>query len=395
MDRVILHSDINACYANIELLYEPRLRGQPMAVCGDAATRRGIVLAKDELAKRAGVKTGMAIWQARQLCPALELVPPHFDRYEKYSRLVRQIYERYTDRCEPFGLDESWLDLTGCLGRADGEAAAQELRRQVRRETGLTVSVGVSWNKVFAKLGSDYKKPDAVTAISRENFRSLVWPLPVSDLLMVGPHTAARLEGMGILRIGQLAAAEPELLRRRLGKAGPTLHAWANGLDQSPVRREEEFPPPKSIGNSTTAPRDLLCERDVLRTFTALSESVGARLREAGYCCRTLEIELRSTDLSWTSHRVRLESPSDSNRELLEQAMGLFRQVHRWPGPLRGLGLRCCELCPAGAPRQLSLFSDPVLEAKRRSLDRTLDAIRGKYGKNSIIRGGDPLRVSD
>ena len=155
------------------------------------------------------------------------------------------------------------------------------------------------------------------------------------------------------------------------------------------------FPPPKSIGNSTTAPRDLLCERDVLRTFTALSESVGARLREAGYCCRTLEIELRSTDLSWTSHRVRLESPSDSNRELLEQAMGLFRQVHRWPGPLRGLGLRCCELCPAGAPRQLSLFSDPVLEAKRRSLDRTLDAIRGKYGKNSIIRGGDPLRVSD
>ena len=195
---MILHSDINACYASVELLYDPKLRGKPLAVCGQQERRHGIVLAKDELAKRAGVKTGMTVWQAQRLCPGLQIVPPHFERYEASARQVRAIYSQYTDRCEPFGLDESWLDLTGCLLHADGPAAAREIKDRVRRETGLTVSIGVSWNKVLAKLGSDYKKPDAVTVIDRENFRSLVWPLPAADLLMVGKRSAEELRRLGI-----------------------------------------------------------------------------------------------------------------------------------------------------------------------------------------------------
>ncbi len=388
MDRVILHSDINACYVNIELLYNPELRGRPLAVCGDQESRRGIILAKDELAKRAGVRTGMAIWQARRLCPGLQLIQPHFERYRKLSRQVREIYLQYTDLCEPFGLDECWLDLSGCLGREDGERTAQEIRARVRRETGLTVSVGVSWNKVFAKLGSDYKKPDAVTVISRANYRSLVWPLPASDLLMVGQSTAAALAHMGIRSIGELAAADPELLRRRLGTGGPLLHAYANGLDRSPVRREEDFPPPKSVGSSTTTPRDLVSDHEVYRTFMALAENVGARLRAAGCCCRGLEIELRGADLRWSRHRTRLDQPEDSTARLLRCAMELFRQCHRWPDPLHSLGLRALDLVPAGSPCQLSLFSDVNDGARLRSLDTALDTIRGKYGRDSVHRGG-------
>ena len=203
MDRVILHSDINSCYASVERLYKPELEGKPFAVCGSQEMRHGIVLAKDETAKRAGVKTGMAIWQARQLCPELEVVEPHFERYTKYSAMVREIYAEYTDLCEPFGIDESWLDITNCLACPDPVKTADEIRRRVRAETGLTVSVGVSWNKVLAKLGSDYKKPDAVTVIDREHFKSMVWGLPASDMLMVGRSTRRELARMGIQTIGE------------------------------------------------------------------------------------------------------------------------------------------------------------------------------------------------
>ena len=213
MDRVILHSDINSCYASVERLYKPELEGKPFAVCGSQEMRHGIVLAKDETAKHAGVKTGMAIWQARQLCPELEVVEPHFERYAKYSAMVREIYAEYTDLCEPFGIDESWLDITNCLACPDPVKTADEIRRRVREETGLTVSVGVSWNKVLAKLGSDYKKPDAVTVIDREHFKSMVWGLPASDMLMVGRSTRRELARMGIQTIGEIARTDPESAR--------------------------------------------------------------------------------------------------------------------------------------------------------------------------------------
>lgn len=387
MDRVILHSDINACYASVELLYDPKLRGKPLAVCGQQERRHGIVLAKDELAKRAGVKTGMTVWQAQRLCPGLQIVPPHFERYEASARQVRAIYSQYTDRCEPFGLDESWLDLTGCLLHADGPAAAREIKDRVRRETGLTVSIGVSWNKVLAKLGSDYKKPDAVTVINRENFRSLVWPLPAADLLMVGKRSAEELRRLGIATIGELARADPGLLHRCLGKMGPVLHDWANGRDDSPVRPVEEWGPAKSIGNSTTTPQDLRCDQEVQRCFQALAASVGRRLRAAGLRGGTVEISLRSENLIWRSHRARLLHPTDSTRELLDTAMALFHQCHSWPAPLHSLGLRVSELVSAQAPEQLDLFTDYGQLRQERQLDRAIDGIQAKYGSASLRRG--------
>ena len=287
MDRVILHSDINNCFASIELLYRPELKGIPIAVCGDADERRGIVLSKDGLAKKAGVKTGEAIWQAKRKCPELTVVEPHFDRYIKYSKIIRSIYGEYTDLCEAFGIDESWLDITNCYGcRAGGEATAREIKERVKRETGLTVSVGVSWNKVLAKLGSDYKKPDAVTVIDRAGLQSMVWPLPASDLLMVGRSTAATFYRMGIYTIGDIARADPQALGRALGKGGIMLYAFANGRDMSPVRRIDDVPPPKSIGNSTTTARDITnCAeaRVTLLTFRrAWGQDCGRRGSNAG-----------------------------------------------------------------------------------------------------------------
>jgi len=385
MDRIILHSDINACYASVETLYDPSLRGKPMAVCGDKELRHGIVLSKDELAKTAGVKTGMAIWEAKRCCPELQIVRPHFERYERYSRLIQEIYLQYTDRCEPFGIDESWLDISGC--GLDGGKAAEEIKSRVFNETGLTVSIGVSWNKILAKLGSDYKKPNAVTVIDREHFRSMVWPLPASSMLMVGRSTENSLRRIGIHTIGELAAAEPALLQRRFGKMGIMLHSYANGNDLSPVRRFDDRPEAKSIGNSATTARDMICERDVLITFHALAESVGARLRREGFKCHTVEIALRSTSLEWQSHRVRLSSACDCTQQLLETAMQLFGECRPRQIALRGVGLRALDLVSADAPEQLSLFSDyPRLE-RARKLDSVLDSICGKYGSRSIMRG--------
>ena len=385
MDRTILHSDINACYANVEGLYRPELKGKPFAVCGDIEARHGIILAKDELAKKAGVKTGMAIWQAHQLCPELQLVEPHFDRYLKYSKMVREIYYEYTDLCEAFGIDENWLDITGCVACPDGRAAADEIRRRVKKETGLTVSVGVSWNKVLAKLGSDYKKPDAVTVINRDNFKELVWPLPASDMLMVGRSTAAQLSSMGIYTIGDLAAAAPEILKARFGKAGFMLSAYANGNDFSPVRRLGDEPPPKSIGNSTTMPRDAESFEQAGLVILSLAESVGSRLRKGSFMCRTVELSLRGTDLQWQSHRMRLSYATDITSELKEYGITLLSEC--WDRkPLRSIGLRALELVPSDEPEQLDLLLDYGKIKKQRCIDSAVDKIRLKYGADAIQR---------
>ena len=389
MDRVILHSDINSCYASIEHALRPELDGVPLAVGGSAEDRHGIILAKDAACKRAGVKTGMALWQARQLCPEIKIVAPRMDVYLDYSARVQKIYGEYTNLREPFGIDESWLDLTGCWGIADGEQAAQEIRERIKRELHVTVSVGVSWNKIFAKLGSDYKKPDAVTSISRENYRELVWPLPVEDLLYVGRATAARLRGIGVRTIGALAQTDPEILHRKLGKMGYTLYGFANGLDDSPVRREDLHAPVKSVGNSTTAPRDLRCDEDVRITLLALAESVGARLRAGGFKARLLSVAVRSTALRWCGHQLKLDHATNGTREILDAGMALFRELHDWrrDGPIRSLGVSAGALEAADAPEQLDLFG--LSEGRRRQamLDAALDGIRSKYGFASIRRG--------
>ncbi len=385
MDRVILHSDINACYVSIELLDRPDLLGKPVAVGGDVEARHGIILAKSDQAKRCGVKTGMVLWQAKRLCPELVILRPHYEKYERYSHACRAIYSQYTDLQEPFGLDESWLDITGCHAHKDGYLAAEDIRRRIRRELGLTVSVGVSWNKPFAKLGSDYRKPDAVTVFDKSNFRQIVWPMPVSELLFVGPASTRALGTMGIRTIGELAVADPEALRLRMGKAGITLYRYANGWDDSPVRSFACPPTAKSIGNSTTPPRDMVCEDDVRAVMLALAEEVGGRLRQARVRTKRLEIAVRdAADLHWTGHQTVLDRPTDLTRELYQRAMALFRDIHAWPGPLRGLGLRADTLVNADAPEQTDIFTDYARLDGLRRIDATVDAVRAKYGRACI-----------
>ena len=255
MERTILHCDCNGFFASVECVHRPELKEVPMAVCGDPENRHGIILAKNELAKQYGVTTAETIWQAKRKCPQLVLVAPHHDEYAHYSRLVNEIYQQYTDRVEPFGIDESWLDVTGCEELfGDGVTIAETLRRRVREEIGLTISVGVSFNKIFAKLGSDYKKPDATTVITRENFRQIVWPLPVGSLLYVGRAAQESLRRIGVTTIGELAQAEQKNLQLALGKLGEQLWVYANGMDESPVHRTDEKREVKSVGNGMTFP---------------------------------------------------------------------------------------------------------------------------------------------
>lgn len=324
--RTILHSDMNNCYASIELLHHPELRGRPLAVGGDPEARHGIVLAKDQLAKKAGVKTGMALWQARQVCPNIIFVPPHMDLYLRFSRLAHEIYSDYTDQQEAFGVDESWLDVTGSAScKGDGELIAKEISDRIKFELGITVSIGVSWNKIFAKFGSDYKKPDAITVISKENYRDIIWPQPVEDLLYVGSATKRKLNGYGITTIGQLAQTDPELLHRWLGKMGYVLYMFANGEDRTPVSHENYSAPIKSIGNSTTTPRDLVNEDDVRVIAYVLAESVAARLRENNFKCKTVEISVRDNELYSFTRQMKIKQPTDLTGEIAETAVDFVR----------------------------------------------------------------------
>ena len=255
-DRVILHSDINCCYASIEHLHHPELAGKPLAVGGDPEARHGIVLTADYIAKKYGVKTGMALWQAKQVCPDITFVSPRMDLYLRFSRMAHEIYAEYTDRQEPYGIDECWLDVTGSSSlKGDGLLIAQEISRRMKSELGITVSVGVSFNKIFAKLGSDYKKPDAITTMYKSEFKQKAWSLPVADLLYVGKSTNRKLALFGIKTIGDLARADEDVLNSHLGKMGSILWSFANGYDDSPVKLENTHAPIKSVGNSTTTPK--------------------------------------------------------------------------------------------------------------------------------------------
>lgn len=386
--RTILHSDMNNCYASIELLHHPELRGKPLAVGGDPEARHGIVLAKDQLAKKAGVQTGMALWQARQVCPDIVFVPPRMDLYLRFSRLAHEIYADYTDMQEPFGVDESWLDVTdSCTLKGDGFQIANQISNRIKRELGITVSIGVSWNKIFAKLGSDYKKPDAITVISKENYKDIVWKLPASDLLYVGRSTEKKLRTLGILTIGQLAQADPKLLKSIFGKMGLVLSLFANGEDQTPVNKENIHAPIKSIGNSTTTPRDLETYEDVAIITYALSESVSARLRENNFACNVVEISVRDNELYSFTRQKKISNPTDITNEIAETALELFRENYKWEKPIRSIGVRASDLTNPCCATQLSLFIDEAYRDKLRRADRTVDEIRRRFGYKSIQRG--------
>lgn len=383
-----MHSDMNSCYASIELLYHPELRGKPVAVGGDPEARHGIVLAKSGLAKKAGVKTGMALWQAKQVCPHIIFVPPHMDLYLRFSRLAHEIYSDYTDLQEPFGIDECWLDVTQSCGiKGTGPQIAEEIRGRIKHELGVTVSIGVSWNKIFAKLGSDYKKPDAITVISKQNYKNIVYPLPAGDLLFVGNATQRKLYKYGILTIGDLAEADPVMLQSIFGKVGLILHVFANGNDETPVSIENTEAPIKSIGNSMTTPRDLVNDQDVKIVLYLLSESVAARLRQNQFACKVVEVSVRDNGLYSFTRQHKIETPTNITGEIAEEAMRIFLANYKWQNPIRSVGVRACDLCDPFTPVQLSLFSDENYRDRLRKVDRATDDIRKRFGYYCVQRG--------
>jgi DNA polymerase-4 len=395
MDRVIFHCDLNSFYASVELLSHPELRHLPVAVCGDPASRHGIILAKNEPAKVFRVKTAETIWQAKRKCPDLVLLPAHHGLYRDFSRKVNSLYQEYTDLVEPFGIDESWLDVTGTLHLfgGDGVALADHLREEVHSRFGLTISVGVSFNKVFAKLGSDYKKPDATTLITRENFRDIVWPLPVTDLLYVGRAAAQTFQRFGIRTIGDLAAFDREQLFRLLGKNGIQLHDFASGEDRSPVSFASQYTPPKSIGNGYTFPNDLHGREEIRAGVTQLADQVAARLRRHSMKCQGVSLSIRDPNFHDIGHQTRLEPPTDLARELTQAAMELADSCWNMSNPVRALTVTAIYLLPADeAGAQLDLLSMDRDEKRRRleRLEGTLDAIRAKYGPGAIAPASSP-----
>lgn len=386
MERVILHSDINNCYASIECLYDPTLRGKPIAVGGSVETRHGIILAKSEQAKRCGVKTGEPIWQAQQKCRDLIVVPPHFERYVQYSDLVHDIYRRYTDAIEPFGLDEAWLDVTGSQGLfGAGNAIAEDIRRTISKEVGITVSVGVSFNKVFAKLGSDLKKPDAVTVIEKQNFKEKIWNLPAGAMIGCGRSTVKRLASYGVHTIGQLAACDPAFLTHTFGKMGGELWKYANGLDSSRVKPDGFIPVSKSIGHGITCVRDLCTEQEVWLVMLSLTQEIGRRLCAEALAATAVQISIKNSALFVRQHQRPLPIPTQSAFEIAKAAFSLFCDTYHWELNVRAVTVRAIQLVSENTPIQTDLFSDFSRHERQEKIDRTVLDIRRRYGKNGIF----------
>ncbi|WP_341479917.1 DNA polymerase IV [Anaerofilum hominis] len=390
---MILHCDCNSFYASVELLEHPELQGRPVAVGRDDGSRHGVVLAKNEAAKKFGVKTAETIWQAKRKCPDLILLPPHHEKYRAMSARINRIYGEYTDLVEPFSVDESWLDVTGSLHlfASSGGELADLLRARVKRELGITISVGVSFNKVFAKLGSDYKKPDATTLIPREKVAEILWPLPVENMLFVGSAAAARLRGMGIGTIGALAAADEQLLIEALGKLGATLHAYAAGQDDAPVRRQDEAEPVKSVGNGLTFRRNLVGPEDVRVGVGYLADEVAARLRRHGLKCTALQVNIKDPALKTISRQKQLETETDLARELTEAAMALVTANWDLRQPIRAITVTALGLTDEAAPRQISLFGEPGQDPRHRRrarLEQTLDGLRDRFGPDAVAAAG-------
>ena len=393
--RTVLHIDMNNFYASVECLYRPDIRHLPVAVAGDPMNRHGIILAKNMLAKKLGVKTGEAIWEAKLKAPNLVTVPPDFRKYLKFSRLARQILYDYTDQIEPFGIDENWIDVTGSqLLCGDSSAIADSIRLRIKEELGITASIGVSFNKIFAKLGSDMKKPDAVTVIPYDKFKNIVWQLPVSELLYVGRSTQRKLNSRGIITIGDLANYPVEYLVSTLGKWGEILSLFANGKDTAPVRKLNESSAVKSIGNGTTCPRDLLDNRDVKLVFTVLAESVAARLRDYGLKCTGVQIHLRDNKLYSITRQKKIKKPTYLSTDIIDAAMELLVNSYDWQNPLRSVGVRAIDLVTENTYMELSLFDDNEKIIEQENLAHTIDSLRKRFGHDSILRASCLLDTS-
>ena len=386
--RTILHVDANSFYASCECLYRPSIREKPVAVCGDPEARHGIVLTKNQHAKKYGVQTGEAIWQAKQKCPSLVVVPPDYPLYLHMSRRMHEIFGQYSDKVESFGLDESWVEISADdMDVRKGQLVADEIRHRIHRTLGITVSVGVADNKVMAKLGSDYKKPDATTVLPPYLYEQIVWPLPVSDLLYVGPATTRKLARIGVCTIGQLANLDESLLVHRFGKIGYMLKAFALGLDTSPVKPIEVSLPIKSVGNSTTPPHDIENMTDVKELVYLLAESVATRLRENNFKARCISVSARTTELISSSCQTTLSQSTCLAKEIAETALRLFQQRYRFGFPFRSMGINCSQLSPLDAPVQVDMFGEDERRVKQEQLERSIDGLRSRFGHQVIRRG--------
>ncbi len=387
-DRIILHCDLNNFFASVSLLFNPTLRELPVAVCGDSENRHGIVLAKNEVAKKYGVKTAEAIFEAKRKCPDLIILPPLYSEYEKYSKKAREIYSRYTDMVEPFGIDECWLDITGStLIFGSGEEIANKIRCDIKRELGLTISVGISFNKVFAKLGSDMKKPDAVTVISKENFKNKVWGLPISDLLFVGCHTAEKLKSLGVVTIGDITLCDDKTLNRILGKNGTQLKNFALGLDSSPVIPETQASIPKSIGKSTTTAKDFENCDEVWTAFLSFSEAICESLRKHNLYAFGVQVHIRTSSLAVKEFSKTFKTGTDSSLTLAKRGFELFNEHYRFSEPLRSVGIRAISLKSEKFSSQLDIFGESDSQEKAEQVEASVWSVRKKFGNDAVKRG--------
>jgi DNA polymerase IV len=384
--RVILHSDLNSFYASVEVMLNPRLRGKAVAVGGSTEDRHGIILAKSELAKKAGVKTGMVNWEAKRLCPELILVPPQYEQYVKYSKLAQEIYHRYTDKVEPFGMDECWLDVTESQRlKGSGIEMAEQIRKTMREELGMTVSIGVSFNKIFAKLGSDMKKPDAITVITEENFQEKVWTLPAGELLYVGRATEKKLASYGVHTIGDIVSIGPQFLQRLLGKNGLMLWRFASGKDTSRVSEINYESPIKSIGYGITCTADLKNNEEVWKVMLELSQDIGHRLRVHELCARGVQLTVKDQGLMYQQYQVQLDQVTQSPMEIASKARLLFEQNYNWWNTIRAVTVRAINLVPKSQPEQLNLFEDYSKRIRQERLEETIESLRARFGKRAIV----------
>ncbi|MDL2294442.1 DNA polymerase IV [Ruminococcaceae bacterium OttesenSCG-928-D13] len=385
-DRIVLHVDCNSFFASVSLLYKPWLQNKPVVVGGDEATRHGIVLAKNQVAKKYKIPTGAALWQAKQLCPDLVVIPPDYELYERFSKEIKErIFADYTDLQESFGSDESWLDITGTAHlHRSATLLANEIRQRIKREMGITVSVGHSWNKIFAKLGSDLKKPDGYVVIDKDNFKDTVWPLPVEEMLYVGPATKRKLNNKGVYTLGELAQTEEQFLRDWFGKIGSYLWLYANGEDSSPVGQTE--PPVKNVGNSSVVDHDVTSPEEVKQRMFGHAENVGRRMREHGFIAKTMKYWICDNDMGDTESQCPMLTPSNLDVDLALAAFHHFQKTYRWAKPIRKIGITATNLMLDNTPFQITLWRNAHQHEKRVELQTAMDGINKRW-PHSLKRG--------
>lgn len=385
MERTILHADMNNFYASCECMLNPELKKYPLAVCGSQEERHGIVLAKNYIAKSYQIQTGESIYQAKMKCPNLVIVQPHYDLYLKYSKLAKDIYSYYTDQIESFGIDECWLDVSHCIdSNYSGKDIANELREKIKDELGLTISVGVSFNKVFAKLGSDMKKPDASTVIDKFDFKTKIWPLPARDLLFVGPKTGKKLESYGITTIGRLAQTSDELLHNMFGINGLRIKMYANGLDTSPVIKSDYVPEVKSVGHGMTFLSDIYTNEEAKVMIYRLSLGFYKKLKEIKKKARAVQITIRDNSLFFKQFQTILPYPTNIPKTIADCAYALFKREYSWAKPVRNITIRAIDLIDEDLSYQLDFFNDYEKIEKEETLSSAINEIKNRYGFDCI-----------